>query len=764
MQFILPEKVTSVFNVLDSKYGVESDTRGIGTVSITASSSSLSANSADFLPMDIGKAVFIPGAGVSGAGLLTTIAGFADSSHVTVTTAASTTVTDRPGAFIATDCAPGIRQAFHDANAANVAGVNGAVGFFSMPEVFIPSGRYLIGSSLGSVGAFLIRGQDTILYDPTDTVSFIALPYTHHLNSITFEGGDRAITIANNNVGEDVFIQKCMFQNQVTYAIGSDASSQSTGIRIEGCLFFDNVTTGTVLDFRSGDDINVDGCTMVSSRLYCITLAGCQLTTRNMFAVPNNPGGAWALCTTGSFLAYRFRFGGEVGGKIFCEWRSPPWLITGTGSAYVPTRLAIVDCETYSTTFALKLYNLPGMVTCRGNAGDNFLLHYDASIPPNVRQTMQRLFFSDIRGNFGDWQPSLTSDQQVATMMTAVPRAEEFEHGNYITPADRALFIPALASNGSYSTAWGENGQPTNLKSSTVTDLFGETIPSYSAFDPTLLMNYGLTYYTALDGLAPGPYTYVIDLEVPNGHAFIATLAAGMTRNWYLRQGRHILNMHVWHSYSNLTTPAWQSSHLYSVGNIVIVSNTYGPTAAWRCVTAGTSGANMISFANGFSNAQVSDGTVVWEWIEDLSLGWDIQTAGGTTQLNIGAIRVFTGHVTARDWRTTVYASAIPMLGSWQIADKVINTNPVASGVEGWICTQAGGATTGAWQSSLAYSVGTCVTNGGTVFQCMQAGTSAGSGGPTGHAGTMNIVDGTAIWNGIANTVAVFKTLGSIGP
>jgi hypothetical protein len=65
------------------------------------------------------------------------------------------------------DSAPALRQAMRDANAASFQGVNGPVGFFSMPEVFVPAGRYKIGGDLGATGALLIRGHNAILYDPT---------------------------------------------------------------------------------------------------------------------------------------------------------------------------------------------------------------------------------------------------------------------------------------------------------------------------------------------------------------------------------------------------------------------------------------------------------------------------------------------------------------------------------------------------------------------------------------------------------------------
>lgn len=57
-------------------------------------------------------------------------------------------------------------------------------------------------------------------------------------------------------------------------------------------------------------------------------------------------------------------------------------------------------------------------------------------------------------------------------------------------------------------------------------------------------------------------------------------------------------------------------------------------------------------------------------------------------------------------------------------------------------------ATLTAWASATAYAVGDLRTNGGNIYQCSIAGTSAGSGGPTGTDEA--IVDGTVTWRYIA--------------
>lgn len=51
-----------------------------------------------------------------------------------------------------------------------------------------------------------------------------------------------------------------------------------------------------------------------------------------------------------------------------------------------------------------------------------------------------------------------------------------------------------------------------------------------------------------------------------------------------------------------------------------------------------------------------------------------------------------------------------------------------------------------AWAATTAYTLNQYVTNGGNTYRCTTAGTSAGSGGPTGTSLTADLTDGTAHW------------------
>lgn len=79
---------------------------------------------------------------------------------------------------------------------------------------------------------------------------------------------------------------------------------------------------------------------------------------------------------------------------------------------------------------------------------------------------------------------------------------------------------------------------------------------------------------------------------------------------------------------------------------------------------------------------------------------------------------------------------------------------------------QRGYLSGGAWAISTAYTLGQIRTNGGNVYECITAGTSAGSGGPTTTAS--DITDGTVHWRYLSASVAVgsatygFSTIGGM--
>lgn len=94
------------------------------------------------------------------------------------------------------------------------------------------------------------------------------------------------------------------------------------------------------------------------------------------------------------------------------------------------------------------------------------------------------------------------------------------------------------------------------------------------------------------------------------------------------------------------------------------------------------------------------------------------------------------------------YASANPdtgIVGVYARGDVAYNATATAGQPSYWQCTTAGRVAP-AWVNSTAYTVGVLVLNDtNKIYECVTAGTSAGSGGPTGTGSA--ITDGTVVWN-----------------
>ena len=106
---------------------------------------------------------------------------------------------------------------------------------------------------------------------------------------------------------------------------------------------------------------------------------------------------------------------------------------------------------------------------------------------------------------------------------------------------------------------------------------------------------------------------------------------------------------------------------------------------------------------------------------------------------------------TAADW-SAASAGAKPLAAT--LTDASANNSGLARFYRIMTGTQGGSSTTGAeqglvgqnWAASTAYVLNQHVINDSSkVYKCTTAGTSAGSGGPTGTA-TSGITDGTATW------------------
>lgn len=98
------------------------------------------------------------------------------------------------------------------------------------------------------------------------------------------------------------------------------------------------------------------------------------------------------------------------------------------------------------------------------------------------------------------------------------------------------------------------------------------------------------------------------------------------------------------------------------------------------------------------------------------------------------------------DWMAAAASGQKVLAGTWQDAAadaaglaghfRIYNSAGTVCGWQGLVSQ--------AWAASTPYVLNQQVNNGGNVYRCTTAGTSASSGGPTGNGAS--IADGTAVW------------------
>jgi hypothetical protein len=183
---LLPSTCTSVLGYTNIKwYGAVCD--GIfqsnqnfdypaTNISITSGLKALTSTGSTFTSADVGKRIYVPGAGVAGAGLPSTITAFTDATHVTINDAASTTVT----AVAATNAAPFV-YGTDDTTAIQAAATATPTG----GQLFIPGQR----------SGCIIRQQGAAAYAILQDHPFSVRGTGHFSNLMTFP--DMPTTVDN---------------------------------------------------------------------------------------------------------------------------------------------------------------------------------------------------------------------------------------------------------------------------------------------------------------------------------------------------------------------------------------------------------------------------------------------------------------------------------------------------------------------------------------------------------------------------------------
>ena len=180
-----------LYNV--KSYGALGDTQTISSSAVTigVGSNALTVVGGNFIAGSVGKAISVPGAGVGGILLNTTISGFTDATHISITTAASTALTGGAATILyGTDDTTAVQAACSAAVAAPVGGTvlfpNGTYYLNSMISCTFTGNNY---ANLGIIG----EGVDgSILYWPNTSGIGITLHFANqawHVRDLTIATG-----------------------------------------------------------------------------------------------------------------------------------------------------------------------------------------------------------------------------------------------------------------------------------------------------------------------------------------------------------------------------------------------------------------------------------------------------------------------------------------------------------------------------------------------------------------------------------------------
>lgn len=179
---------------------------------------------------------------------------------------------------------------------------------------------------------------------------------------------------------------------------------------------------------------------------------------------------------------------------------------------------------------------------------------------------------------------------------------------------------------------------------------------------------------------------------------------------------------------------AWTASTAYTSGTYVSLGG-----AIYRCTTSGTSAS---SGGPSGTSSSITDGTAVWAYSRAaLGAGPAVepsatQKSGGISQalLADGSIFGLINYLFQNLWQWMRYLSSLSLQSFSWLRQHAFSQTLTATNAPGT-----------AWANTTAYAVDDIRTNdSGKVYICTTAGTSAGSGGPTGTGSA--ITDGTVVW------------------
>lgn len=501
----------------------------------------------------------------------------------------------------------------------------GMVNAYSAPAVHFPEGyKYLITGSVPVGTGIRTEGAGAIVtsgaYPYPQTVSlFTGVGPDCGFNGLSTLGFIDVIQIATANLdAATVDIRDCTFHEWSGIAINVDNNSASTLLRIQGNKFYPRLASAMVLknqcDVCLFDDNWVEGpCDTFFWNFKVLHIRG-------LLGVPtaSTAGSRWVLNQGTAFTASKSRFGGEAGARTIVDQN------TGPGGANA-TKLIITDCETWATGFPMVRFgDIPDVFIFEQNYGLTGAYPFSFGVIPAA--TRNGL------GSRNTWRVGDNEQRVLGGLRSSADDVTSAVKTALVQTLDASLSTETmLASNVVRNILHTEAGYtPTGslgagMTSGAGTDIYGAATQTINGVNGA--SNFNTAWSTILTGLAAGPYTMLVNVEVLSNNIVQFNAHAGQNaRQENLSPGKYTLAVPFYFDGTNSTAAGY-------------------------------------SFVNLCAGGQVSH----------------------------GGLRIISGRVDGyKRWNTEVYADAAPVAGYWRRGDRVIRLTPAAGQPKAWTCTVAG--------------------------------------------------------------------------
>jgi hypothetical protein len=566
--------ITDWINIVsDVTPAAKADAVTLPDAAMTVGSRTLTSASASFTSGDVGKSIGVAGAGASGANLTTTISGFTNSTTITLTASAGTTVSGATAVY-GTDNSTSVQ------NAIAALPSTGGVVYFPAGNFVVGTGGAIVASAVAPI-YFRGAGRQATQLDFVGTGDCLRM-----YNSYLPGGGPTSIEVWGGGIEDMTVDGTCagnsstgvhigdMKRPHVDVNIQNFAGSGSIGLHCDNTIWwtengsFDaeliNCTSGVVFDvsnssFGSGHTSSSEfdnnrfhfGLDLTALQNGVVLQNGAYIYHADMFihggirSSGTQPSGTWAaLVITGAVPANH----PGAGNNSFLEKsRLSIMLESGGNNTYYPQTInqgttgnRINECNGIMS-FRLGPWTASNIIPSQvANQFTYFgIVDGDNNLNPgsnNGLATISPLIYG--QGNLSasgvfDAQQGDFFAVTLSQNVTLAPNTSGSQTGDWGGPQRKTFIITQAASGGPYTVSWPSNSHPTT-SSPTVVWLSGVTPVMPTAAKALMVVELttidGETWYGSQPGAAvSGQYLCPPTFYAPSTVASLAVNSSSYT-------------------------------------------------------------------------------------------------------------------------------------------------------------------------------------------------------------------------------------------